>query len=195
MGDEIDKNASNSVFAAIDLALAAIGFLPVATLIGAVGNTFSSIQNATLIENLYAFFSSARKANTKEREKFFADLGADKERFIRNIIIAIDRMNDMKKSEMIGNLFVNLVEGYFLKEEFVRLCFVIEKVYVDDLYALKDKNSVIHKIQKFQEVEEPMYIQTLIANGLLQNAKPAVGIASPIKYEVTRLGNVFIRYS
>jgi len=48
-------------------------------------------------------------------------------------------MNDKTKSEMVGALFVNLVNDKLTKENFTRLCFIIESLYIDDLLYFVQK--------------------------------------------------------
>ena len=142
-----------------------------------------------------AFLSTAGQATKEETEEFYAAMGADKDDFTKKLITAIERVNDKEKAQMIGNLFVNLVRGQFSKEIFVRLTFIIEGIYTDDLLSIKDKGSLLYALKKFEERPEPIFIQPLLTNNLITTARTNPLSSSPIKYELTDLGEVFRKFS
>jgi hypothetical protein len=197
--DKINNNAADTALVGIDLALASIGFPPITTLFYSIGKTISSLRHEILIDNLKAFFSNAKKADKQDIDRFFQSMANDKDAFIKKLIVCIERVNDEKKSEMLGNLFVNLVKDKLATQEFLKLCFIIEKVFLDDLVILKTDYSsqeiMLARALVYVPVKNPLAEQSLFANALLINIEQSRGSINPIKYEISELGKIFNQYA
>jgi len=201
--EEADKSALGLVAGAVDIGLSSIAFPPIASILVSGANTFNSIRDAILVDNLKAFLSGAQKADKKKIEDFLSKLTADRDSFIKKIVSAIDRMNDEKKSKIIGNLFVATVEGKIHVQSFSQLCFVIEKIFVDDLLCLQayDDNPN-HLDKKLRTIDDPIHKtqeseQALLANGLITLKSPPIHtpyLGSNPQYIPNMIGRILLDY-
>jgi len=123
------------------------------------GVTESEIaKDIPVIGTLYKAYDAAKKISAKfyiiKVQKFFAET-ADipqeaRETFVASldeegkeialfeaIQLIIDRLNDERKASLIGKLFRAYVLGEIYQHDFMRYCFIVEAVYVDDFMCLK----------------------------------------------------------
>lgn len=54
-----------------------------------------------------------------------------------SLLLIIDKLDDMRKAELIGKLFAYLINGVICYETFLRLSIIIEKCFLPDLSKLK----------------------------------------------------------
>ncbi len=195
--DETNKHAADSTFAVVDIGLGLIGIPPVASLMGLGVQVITSFRDAILVDNLHAFLSQAKKLKKEETNNFLARLGEDRQSFIKKLISAIDRMNDEKKSAIIGRLFVNTVKEFITVQDFNSLCFQLEKVYIENLPILLSYQGIdnVQERRREKELKNPTAEQNLSSFGLLiiMDKEAQLGI-NPTEYELTELGRIIIKY-
>jgi hypothetical protein len=101
---------------------------------------YKSITDQIFISKLIKFFAGVEdidEATRKKIQKSSLDKKAKKE-LIETTIIAIDRLDEIKKSDALFKIFIAYTTGEINRSEFNIFCHALDKINYDDLTKLRD---------------------------------------------------------
>src|SRR5690606_20178951 len=139
-----------------------------------LGKTISARQQ---IKKLWKFLFQLNDVSQADRIKFLGKVEEDKtyrdELFERTLFI-IERLDDEKKSEIIGRLFKNLILEKIKTVDYLRLSLIIDKTYLTDLIYLDMGHNINCKVPEdeqhklYQENDIDFIQESLATAGLLK---------------------------
>lgn len=181
--------------------------IPIIKTIIAVAKLGSSVKEAYFIKKLLKFLFKLKEVSIEEKEKFLNSFKDEKnkKKVLEQILILIDRHDDVLKSEFLANLFAAYIRGEIDNITFFKLSNVIDQLSVwDILLALKDPDNEYSS--RKEEISDALgYIKierNLVSHGLYseqvvhsyfltqRSGKPSY----ELKYELTSLGRKFFRH-
>lgn len=150
-------------------------------------NTGVTIKDYLFTKKLLKFLKQVSQAKKEDYEEFVRKLDSDekfKRRVGENLILLLDRMDDMGKPEMVGMLFKAYISRQIDYGNYQRLASAVDRVYLPDLDDLKKyyKNTPTSGTNN----------QGLAALGLLHSEVETRVGASPIVYSISHLGKLLI---
>jgi hypothetical protein len=76
-----------------------------------------------------------------EREKFVKELGSSTQskKVSEKILVTLNRLDEVSKASIVGKLFKAYIKKNINQVDFFRLSSIVDKIYIDDLIALKSK--------------------------------------------------------
>lgn len=109
-------------------------------------NLYQKVTESFFIKKLLRFLFELKEIPLLEREKFVAELEAnnDTNKAGEKLLITLNRLNDIDKSEIIGRLFKQTILNKINFNDFNRLTHIIDNAYIDDLKLLKDNIYLQH---------------------------------------------------
>ncbi len=180
--------------------------IPIISTIIGIAKTTLSIKERILLVKITKFLTVISQIPENERTEFANRIDEDsKER--RNIgekiIVLLDRLDDINKAVLIGNIFSALIKKEITYQTFIRLSSAIDKVIIEDLTQLLSYYSSDRKYSMDKLLWERLYLAGLSKismnvrgnseyGGLLQS--DSIG---PIEYypneESKLLGKILLR--
>ncbi|WP_301929417.1 DUF2013 domain-containing protein [Ferruginibacter sp.] len=102
-------------------------------------NLAKKITEHFLIKKILKFLFHLKDISQDKREKFIKELEKKKQSktVSEKLLIALNRLDDLNKADIIGKLFKALIENDITQEEFFRLSSYVDHAYIDDLIGLK----------------------------------------------------------
>jgi hypothetical protein len=170
--------------------------IPILKSVIALVKTGKSIKDYLFMKKILAFLTNIQDI-PKEKVDTFIQENKDKTKEIgMSILLIIESLNEISKAELIGKLFRLVVEKEIDDTIYLKLCYIIDKCYFEDILALKyfkecqiitSKNSFVHT-----EVLEGLY-----SNGLLSNSGfdggDFSGKNSGTRFNLNRYSSILIR--
>jgi hypothetical protein len=103
-------------------------------------NLSQNISNSFFTKKMLKFLLELNTIPKLERINFIERLESEDEsrKVGEKILIIINKIDDTDKATILGKLFKITIEEEIEITTFMRLCHMIDKVYLEDLYSLKD---------------------------------------------------------
>jgi hypothetical protein len=148
------------------------------------------VREYVFIRKLQKFATALKDVDGNQRDHFGERIERDKEfrtRVGENLILVIDRLDDMGKPELVGKAFAALMKDEIPYDTFVRISTTIDRVFLPDLIEFSRYG---HSLEITKD-----WAQNLAAHGLLSTKVNAVWGPddSKIFYTTTRLGKTLLR--
>ncbi|PJJ11148.1 hypothetical protein CLU83_4644 [Flavobacterium sp. 1] len=140
--------------------------IPILKTIVAIKNVYSSYTDRIFIKKAMNVLLEFGELNDDERDTLLNDLHDDNETAVEKILMAVDKLETIKKCKVFGRLCKLKAQGEFYAEEFLRLTNVIQSAYLDDLILVKSFGAYERK-----EIYEEEYYP-LISLGLIYQERP-----------------------
>ncbi|WP_139235633.1 hypothetical protein [Mucilaginibacter polytrichastri] len=127
------------------------GVLKDIPLVGTVVGLFkigNSLKEQHTIKKILVFINQSAEIPKEDREAFLNKLSDNdeyKESIAEKVLLLIERLDETKKAEIIGNLFRLMVMGIIGKDYFLRLSGIVERALLYDLLALHYRYSYFGK--------------------------------------------------
>jgi len=125
-------------------------------LLGA-GKAYLAIKDALFIKKLENFLTNVGSIPHKEKDKFIRKLDEEpayKQLVIENILLLIDRLDDMEKTTLAGELLKAHMKSLINYDTYRRYSSIIDRAHIADLKAfLKSTGSIIITDLEFTETE------------------------------------------
>lgn len=112
--------------------------IPIVSSIISVYNFGVSIRERFFIKKVIKFLYSLKDTTTEERVEFLNKHSEDKHQLGEKLIVILDRLDDIYKATLIGNLFSNYLYENISLVTFQRLSQIIDRCFVEDLKYLEN---------------------------------------------------------
>lgn len=163
---------------------------------------FQKITESFFCKKLLKFLFELKDIPLDKREKFIAELETDNEtnKAGEKILIILNRLNDIRKAEIIGRLFKETILGRINFKDFNRLTHIIDNAYIDDLILLKNNNNLANLNN---DIKSHLHQVGLLNQGIsdfesLRRISQKFGDSSNVKaklvYEINPYCKILIRY-
>lgn len=159
--------------------------LPVVNTLLATYKAGKSVRDNIFTRKLFRFLYGVNEITPQDREKVIKRLDSDPKVVGEMLILSLERMDDMKKPELLAKAFRLLAENKISTDDFFKLKTIIDKIDLSD----------ISEIVKFYE--DYLYCPIELTSYLLQTKMAIInkgGImdhAHPL-FTTTKIGTVFI---
>ncbi|WP_142685424.1 hypothetical protein [Chitinophaga polysaccharea] len=123
-------------------------FLKEIPILGAGFKLFAVAKNISesfFKRKILMFLFHLKDVPQEKRMKFISELNQDeksRERVGEKILIILNQLDDSKKAAIIGKLFKAAISGHIEYSAFLRLSRIVDKVFIDDLAALKENHAL-----------------------------------------------------
>lgn len=148
-------------------------------------NASNKIQGHLFVRKLAKYLSSVDEVTSpEERAEFSARLDQDKNFKIsvgENLLLLLQKLDDMRKPELIGKLFGSLMKGEIDRNDFERLAAAVDRAYFSDLVELGQDKWTDGSVQP-----------RLASCGLRQMSEGGI-YAGVLSYSGTRLGQLLVK--
>lgn len=149
-------------------------------------NAKNSLQDKALFAKLSAFISPMSQRSNEEKERYRESLRQNPEEAKKvgeNLFLVVDRLTDLDKPILLGQIFIAYLENQITSNELRRLAHAIDVAFSDDLFQLL-------AFQRAPKNSQELWMQQLAPVGLTA----AVGgktysDVGEIFYEVTSFGH------
>lgn len=103
-------------------------------------NLSQNISNSFFTKKILKFLFELSSISNKERLNFIEQLDNENEsaKIGEKILIIINKLDDVDKATILGKLFKLTIEGKIEMQTFMRLSFMVDRVYLEDLKVLRD---------------------------------------------------------
>jgi len=104
-----------------------------------VANAASSIRDRIFAKKVYKFLANLKDIPQGKRQEFINKIESEnkgRHRLGETIILLLDRLDSMEKTELIGKVFCKCILGSIPYNTDLRLCSIIDRVYFPDLQDL-----------------------------------------------------------
>lgn len=112
--------------------------IPILKTIIAVKKVYNSYTDRIFIKKAMNVLLELGELNEDEKEILFEDLNDEDETAMEKILMAVDKLETIKKCKVFGRLCKLKARGEFLVEEFLKLTNLIQISYIDDLFLVKN---------------------------------------------------------
>jgi len=123
--------------------------IPILKSLVAVRNIYTSYTDRIFIKKAMNVLLELGETNLKERIELTSDLEDEDESAAEKILMAIDRLENIKKCKVYGRLCRLKAQGKIDLEAFLRLTKLIQDAYLDDLILVtnfkRGEKKVIHE--------------------------------------------------
>jgi len=153
-----------------------------------------SVENELYFRKIYRFLLSLESTSVEDRVKFVNELTrkGKMEEFGETILLLLERIDDIKKPSIIGNIMAAHISGHLAYDKAMRLAAIVNKCYSQDLGYL----------QQFREgTQGNMYYiaDALFSVGLLANIGIDGGNAGDPNsggaiYSLNEYGKLLVKY-
>jgi hypothetical protein len=157
--------------------------------------TVSGVRDWLLMRKVARFVEAVSSAEPENQEKFLRKLEQEGKRaeFNENLLLLLERLDDVKKPVIAGNIMAGLVEGHIEYATALRLVAVVSRCYVTDLEYLSSFRSGVQT--ESMEIVASLFSYGLLTNtgfdaGTFANSSPAGGPS----YELNRYGELLLQY-
>jgi hypothetical protein len=161
-----------------------------------------SIRDYVFLKKTVRFLYHLKDIPPEERMSFSKQLSSDKafqQRVGENLILMLDRLDDMKKPEILAQFFKAYINGKIDLQTYERLAIAVDRVKIHSLPSLLEFYRQFDGNNFDQLMDNPTLphddIQDLIYAGLIDiRFMPNVVVADMSNFEsgVTKLGKLFV---
>lgn len=110
--------------------------LPIISTVHAMYKTGRTVQEAFFTKKVLAFFVGTSNLSFVRRKEFTEKMNKDKKfktKVIEKTMVILDRIDELKKSDLLANLFKNLALDRINLYQYSKLCSYLDRVFVEDL--------------------------------------------------------------
>lgn len=140
--------------------------IPGIKLVVAIRNIYNSYTDRIFIKKAMNVLLELGELNEDEKETLLENLDDEDETAVEKILMAVDKLETIKKSKVFGRLCKLKARGELDVDKFLRLANVIQNAYLDDLILVRGFKSFERK-----EIYEEEYYP-LISLGLIYQERP-----------------------
>lgn len=103
-------------------------------------NLSQNISNSFFTKKILKFLFELNSVSNKERLNFIEQLDNENEsaKIGEKLLIIINNLEDVDKATIIGKLFKLAIEGKIEMQTFMRLSYMVDRAYLEDLKVLRD---------------------------------------------------------
>jgi hypothetical protein len=119
--------------------------IPVVGIVFKMAKTGVAIRERLFIKKLGTFLLELQSVPVADREKFVKELNEDpiaKQKIGENLILLIDRLDDIQKASMLGKFFGLYIIKRISQDIFRRYSIAVDRAYLPDLEALLSLTSI-----------------------------------------------------
>lgn len=112
--------------------------IPIVSTIVSGTKVFLSISDKMLYKKIEEFIKSLNKISLTARKNFLEKLNSSEEKRIsEQLLLIIDKVDEFEKMNLIARIFWEYIQTNIEKEEFLKLCLIINKGFFQDIMLLK----------------------------------------------------------
>lgn len=113
--------------------------IPVVKTIFAITKTGFAVRDYFLLEKISRFILGYKNVNTEIKEKITQKISnqKDKQEFGKQIIIALDRFEQIQKTDLLLKIFLAFAEEKITYKEFQSYIYVLDKIDINNINVLK----------------------------------------------------------
>ena len=189
VSDETTEAFATLADTGIDLAIEQGAFdgVPILGILTGVWKAGRKMKDEIEYRNIARFLSGLSETSQQERERFVSKRREDESliSFGENILLLIQRVDDVKKPEMIGRLMAACIQGHLEYTDAMRLAAIVDRCYLSDIERLRKNNGEVGQLH--DEIKE-----SLFSIGVLRNAGATFGGGN--LYELNRYGELLLRF-
>lgn len=162
------------------------------------------IAEMVFFKKTLKFLYELKDVPIKERIDFMEKLGQDEKKSKKageKILVILNRLDDADKASIIGKLFRAFIDQHLSHSEFLRLSYIIDRVFLDDVLSLRS-DPRLHKVG--EEIKENLAVVGLLRQKIKDHRdreeylRTKIGRATTIPptfvYEVSTFGRLLIEY-
>lgn len=107
-------------------------------------NLSQNISNSFFTKKILKFLLELNSISNKERLNFIEQLDNENEsaKIGEKLLIIINNLEDVDKATILGKLFKLAIEGKIEMQTFMRLSYMVDRAYLEDLKVLRDNEYV-----------------------------------------------------
>ncbi|MCI5040275.1 MAG: hypothetical protein MRY81_11385 [Donghicola eburneus] len=196
VSDETTQAFATLADTGIDLAIhqGAFDGVPVLGILTGVLKAGRKIKDEIEYRNIVRFLLGLSDTSQKERERFVAkrleeDSLSD---FGENILLLLERVDDVKKPEMIGRLMAACIQGHLSYSDAMRLAAVVNRSYFSDLLILHENRDDLGSLNK--DVQAALFSVGLMKSQGLFSGSEKDPEAGGVGYAINSYGELLLRY-
>lgn len=170
-------------------------------------NTISSfldvgfrIKERIFAKKIIKFLSQLEDTTSSERGEVIKEIESKQSygsKVGESLILIIEKMDDLEKPTIMGNLFLSLIKREIDYETFLRLSTTLLRIFTPDLYSLKTfyEGENIADLQ-LQNLSNVGLIKTKISrkNFLEKTAADFGSSNEKIEYEINEIGTLMVKF-
>ena len=127
--------------------------IPILKSIVTIRNVYSSYSDRIFIKKALTVLMEIGEINWKQRVELNRELDDEDEKGSEKILMAIDKLETIKKCKVFGRLCKLKALGKINREDFLRLTKLLQDAYLDDLELVPYFSSLIEQKRKIYEEE------------------------------------------
>lgn len=131
MSEKVNEGVTNIIVSAADVFTAGA-----ASLIKNIHNTYAA-HNEEIFKDKLEDFLTESSTDKETFDKFRIALAESENEFFKHLWPVIDKLDHRAKAVILGRMFKAVLIGQVKVEDFLELCNVVQKVYINHLYSLK----------------------------------------------------------
>lgn len=193
-GKDLRSGLATAIDAGTDATVAALHGVPVLGVLTGAVRGFQDVRKWLEFRKAVNFLEGVAEASEEDRAAFTAKLQEDgkAEAFGENILLLLDRLDDMAKPSIIGRVMAAHIAGHMDYDTAMRLCAMVGRTYASDLAFLVDFRP---GVQRGGATVAAM----LAADGLLQDVGSDGGDdddpdSGGILYELNDYGRLLVQH-
>ncbi|MQP53278.1 MULTISPECIES: hypothetical protein [unclassified Flavobacterium] len=152
--------------------------LPILKSIVAVKNVYNSYTDRIFIKKAMNVLLELGDLNEDEKNTLLDDLDDEDESSVEKILMAIDKLENIKKCKVFGRLCKLKAKGEFYSDYFLRLTNLIQTAYIDDLQLIKE-----FRLNERKEIFEEEYYPLINLGLIFQERSEQTPIERNHQYE------------
>ena len=132
--------------------------IPVISILSGIWNTGVAIRDFRFLNKLLQFLHESSKLPQEKRLRLIEDLEDNdfQKEAGEKLIAIIDNIESSSKAVLIGKLLYLFGQKIITKEEFWRVSFIIEKLPMSDILALKNWRNI--ELNKVEHIRKQLYL-------------------------------------
>ncbi|MDQ0450032.1 hypothetical protein [Methylobacterium aerolatum] len=138
-GKDLRSGLAIAIDAGTDATVAALHGVPVLGVLTGAVRGLQDVRKWLEFRKTVNFLEGVAEASEEKRAAFTEKLQEDgkAEAFGENVLLLLDRLDDMAKPRIIGRLMAAHIEGHMDYDTAMRLCAMVSRAYASDLAFLK----------------------------------------------------------
>lgn len=104
---------------------------------------FLGVRDALFATKVYKFLTQIKDIPLDERKKFIEDIESEETEKIKvgqALLLILDKLDDLNKPKIIGNLFKATIKEQITYDVFLRLSSIVQRAFLSDLIKLNNSN-------------------------------------------------------
>jgi len=168
--------------------------IPVLGSIVSLARAGKAIQDYHYLNKIARFLSGLSEANLEVREELVAHLeDADsKVRFSENVMLLIDKSDDVRKPEIMGRLWAACAKGEIELEKTMRLCSMLNRAYWSDLVYLRTMELGVQREGK--EIAESLQAAGLVSSYGFEGGNFTESNSAGTRYGRNSYGELLVKF-